>query len=80
MWMSILAKKNENTPKRAKKQQPTLGFLRKMFGTRYGPVGPEKFPTKFHRIRGVLSALITFSDSRNPIFNSKDPNRALKHL
>jgi len=31
--------------------------------------GPEKFPISY-----ILS-LIIFSDSRDPIFNSRDPNR-----
>jgi len=33
--------------------------------------GPQKFPTKFHVIRSVLSALIIFPQSG-------DPNRAPK--
>jgi len=35
-----------------------LLFSSKMSGTRYELQGPEKFPTKFHIIRGVLSAIV----------------------
>ena len=37
----------------------------------------EKFPTKFHVIRGVLSALIIFSDSGNPNRVPKTPQKIL---
>jgi len=42
-------------------------FLRRMLGTRYGPVG-----TRFlcSRDPGLI-----FADSEDPIFNSMDPNR-----
>jgi len=41
-----------------------------MLGTQYGPVG-----TRFSDSRNPMKI---FSDSRDPIFNSRDPNRAPK--
>jgi len=43
-----------------------------MLGTWYGP---EKFPTKFH-----IFPFIIFSDSRDMIFNCRDPNQVSKKL
>jgi len=34
--------------------------------------------TKFHIIRGVLSTLMIFSDSKDLIFNSREPNQVPK--
>jgi len=44
-------------------------FSRKVLGTRYGPVSCRD-PIVYDR-----DPMIIFSDSRDPIFNSRDPNR-----
>ena len=68
------------------------GFLRKTLGTPHGPVAArktsdnidwsfdnidsEKLPKMLIAVQIFL--LIIFSDSRNPIFNSRNPNRVPK--
>jgi len=50
-------------------------FLRKILGTRYGPVGTDFSDSRDPIFSDSGDPMIIFSDSRDPIFNSRDPNR-----
>jgi len=53
-------------------------FLRKMLGTRYGPVGTRFSDSRDPIFSNSRNLMIIFCDSRDPIFNSRDPNRVPK--
>ena len=50
-------------------------FLRIILGTRCGPVGTRRI---LIAVSVQIFPLIIVSDSREPIFNSRDPNRVPK--
>jgi len=52
-------------------------FLRKMLGTWYGPVG-TRFLILGTQFSDFRDPMITFYESRDPIFNFRGPNRVPK--
>jgi len=53
-------------------------FLRKMLRTQYGTVGTQKFHSILIAVSVQIFPLVLFSDSREPIFNSRNPNQLPK--